>query len=64
MLEFGFNLLVTLLVVVDPLELAPIFAVLARGYLEKRKREAAFQGTLRRPAGIGGLYSLPWLAIP
>jgi len=37
-LEFAFNPFVTLLVVVDPLGLAPIFAVLARGYLEKRKR--------------------------
>ncbi len=64
MLEFAFNPLVTSLVVVDPLGLARIFAVLARGYLEKRKREAAFQGTPRRSAGIRRLYSLPWLAIP
>ncbi len=45
MLEFAFNSLVTLLVVVDPLGLAPIFAALTRGYPEKRKREAAIRGT-------------------
>ena len=45
MLELGFNSLVTLLVVVDPLGLAPIFAALTRGYPEKRKREAALRGT-------------------
>jgi multiple antibiotic resistance protein len=45
MLEFVFNSLVTLLVVVDPLGLAPIFAALTRGYPEKRKREAAIRGT-------------------
>ncbi|MCA1688586.1 MAG: MarC family protein [Actinobacteria bacterium] len=45
MLEFIFNSLVTLLVVVDPLGLAPIFAALTRGYPEKRKREAAIRGT-------------------
>jgi len=44
-LEFVFNSLVTLLVVVDPLGLAPIFAALTRGYPEKRKREAAIRGT-------------------
>ena len=36
----------TLLVVVDPLGLAPIFAALTRGYPEKRKREAAIRGTV------------------
>ncbi len=46
MLEFVFNSLVTLLVVIDPLGLAPIFAALTRGYPEKRKREAAIRGTL------------------
>src|SRR5829696_7687185 len=46
MLEFIFNSLVTLLVVVDPLGLAPIFAALTRGYPEKRKRETAIRGTL------------------
>src|ERR687886_631137 len=46
MLEFASNALVTLLVVIDPLGLAPIFAALTRGYPEKRKREAAIRGTL------------------
>src|ERR671921_1240762 len=46
MLEFVFNSFVTLLVVVDPLGLAPIFAALTRGYPEKRKRETAIRGTL------------------
>ena len=46
MLEFVFNSLVTLLVVIDPLGLAPIFAGLTRGYPEKRKREAAIRGTI------------------
>jgi multiple antibiotic resistance protein len=46
MLEFVFNSLVTLLVVVDPLGLAPIFAALTRGYPEKRKRETAMRGTV------------------
>ena len=45
MLEFVFNSHVTLLVVVDPPGLAPIFAALTRGYPEKRKREAAIRGT-------------------
>jgi multiple antibiotic resistance protein len=46
MLELAFYSLVTLLVVVDPLGLAPIFAALTRGYSEKRKREAAIRGTV------------------
>ncbi len=46
MLEFVFNSFVTLLVVVDPLGLAPIFAALTRGYSEKRKREVAIRGTI------------------
>jgi MarC family membrane protein len=46
MLEFVFNSLVTLLVVIDPLGLSPIFAALTRGYPEKRKREAAIRGTV------------------
>jgi multiple antibiotic resistance protein len=44
--ELVFNSFVTLLVVVDPLGLAPIFAALTQGYSEKRKREAAIQGTM------------------
>ena len=36
----------TLLVVVDPLGLTPIFAALTRGYPEKRKREVATRGTV------------------
>jgi multiple antibiotic resistance protein len=43
--EFVFNSFVTLLVIVDPLGLAPIFAALTRGYPEKCKREAAIRGT-------------------
>src|SRR5215212_686692 len=46
MLEFAFNSFVTLLVVIDPLGLSPIFAALTRGYPEKRKREAAIRGTV------------------
>ncbi len=45
-LEFAFNAFVALLVVVDPLGLAPIFAALTKGYPEKRKREAAIRGTV------------------
>ena len=43
---FAFNAFVTLLVVVDPLGLAPIFAALTRGFSEKSKRESAIRGTL------------------
>ena len=46
MSEFVFNSFVTLLVVVDPLGLAPIFAALTRGYPPKRKRETAVRGTM------------------
>ena len=46
MQELVFNSFVTLLVVVDPLGLAPIFAALTRGYPEKRKRETAIRGTV------------------
>ena len=46
MLEFVFNSFVTLLVVVDPPGLAPIFAALTRGYPEKRKRETAILATV------------------
>jgi multiple antibiotic resistance protein len=45
MLEFAFNSFVTLLVVIDPLGLSPIFAALTRGYPEMRKRQAAIRGT-------------------
>jgi multiple antibiotic resistance protein len=45
-MEFAFNAFVTLLVVVDPLGLAPIFAALTRGFSEKQKRESAIRGTL------------------
>lgn len=43
-MEFVFNSFVTLLVVVDPLGLAPIFAALTRGFSAKRKRESAIRG--------------------
>lgn len=46
MFELAFNSFVTLVVVVDPLGLAPIFAVLTRGYSKRRKREAAIRGTI------------------
>lgn len=46
MFELIFNSLVTLLVVVDPLGLAPIFAALTRGYSGKRRRETAIRGTV------------------
>lgn len=46
MQEFAFNAFVTLLVVIDPLGLAPIFAALTRGFSDKRKRESAIRGTL------------------
>jgi len=45
MLDLTFNAFVTLLVVIDPLGTAPIFAALTRGYTEKRKRETAIRGT-------------------
>jgi multiple antibiotic resistance protein len=44
-LEFVFKSFVTLLVVVYPLGLAPIFAAPTQGYPEKRKKEAAIRGT-------------------
>lgn len=46
MLELAFNSFVTLLVVVDPLGMAPIFAALTGGYAPKRKRETAIRGTV------------------
>jgi MarC family membrane protein len=55
--EFAFNAFVTLLVVVDPLGLAPIFAALTRGFSEKRKRESAIRGTLLG-SGILFLFAL------
>lgn len=45
MFEFIFNAFVTLLVVIDPLGLAPIFAALTRGFSERHKRESAIRGT-------------------
>ncbi len=44
--DFAFNAFVTLLVVIDPLGLAPIFAALTHGYPEKRKRETAIRATV------------------
>lgn len=44
-LELALNALITLIVVVDPLGLAPIFAALTRGNDAKRKREMALRGT-------------------
>lgn len=46
MLDLAFNSFVTLVVVVDPLGLAPIFVALTRGYSRKRKKEAAIRGTI------------------
>ncbi len=46
MLDLAFNSFVTLVVVVDPLGLAPIFAALTRGYSKERKKEAAIRGTI------------------
>jgi multiple antibiotic resistance protein len=48
MLGFVLNSFATPLGAVDPLRLAPIFAVLLEGYSEKRKREAALRGTVLR----------------
>lgn len=44
--EFVFNAFVTLVVVVDPLGLAPIFVALTKGYGPERKRATAVRGTL------------------
>jgi multiple antibiotic resistance protein len=49
-MEYIFNAFVTLLVIVDPLGLAPIFAALTKGFSEKLKRESAIRGTV-----LGGL---------
>jgi multiple antibiotic resistance protein len=57
MLEYVFNAFVTLLVVIDPLGLAPIYAALTQGYSAKRKRESAIRGTALG-AGILFLFTL------
>ena len=46
MTDFFFNAFVTLVVVVDPIGLAPIFVALTRGMDAKHRREAAVRGTL------------------
>ena len=46
MSELIINSFVTLLVVVDPLGLAPIFAALTRGYPESRRRATAIRGAI------------------
>ncbi len=46
MMDLAFNSFVTLLVVIDPPGLAPIFAALTHGYSEKRKRQTAIRGTI------------------
>jgi multiple antibiotic resistance protein len=56
-LELSFNAFVTLMVVVDPLGLAPIFAALTRGNSPKRKRALAIRGTVIG-AGILFLFAL------
>ncbi len=45
MSELLFNAFVTLLVVLDPLGMAPLFVGLTRGRTEAYKREAAIKGT-------------------
>jgi multiple antibiotic resistance protein len=49
-MEYVFNAFVTLLIIIDPLGLAPIFGALTKGFSEKHKRESAIRGTL-----LGGL---------
>ena len=49
-MEYVFNAFVTLLVIIDPLGMAPIFAALTKGFSEKQKRESAIRGTV-----LGGL---------
>ena len=46
MSEFVFNAFVTLLVVVDPLGLAPLFVGLTRGRSVEYRRDAAIRGTM------------------
>ena len=49
-MEYVFNAFVTLLVIIDPLGMAPIFAALTKGFSEKQKRKSAIRGTV-----LGGL---------
>lgn len=58
MLELIFNTFVALLVVVDPMGLAPVFAGLTQGYSEQEKREIAKRATL-----IGGMVLLGFALI-
>ena len=46
MLELIFNSFITLLVVIDPLGLAPLFVGMTQGRSEAYKREAAIRGTV------------------
>lgn len=71
MSELIFNAFVTLLVVVDPLGLAPIFAALTKGYGRERKRATAVRGTLLGGAILllfalvgGGLLGALGIGIP
>jgi multiple antibiotic resistance protein len=45
-LELAFNAFVTLLVVIDPLGLAPLFVGLTRGYAKDQRRAIAVRGVL------------------
>ncbi|MGI9050551.1 MAG: MarC family protein [Rubrobacteraceae bacterium] len=57
MSDFFFNAFVTLVVVVDPIGLAPIFVALTRGTSHGYQREAAIRGTLIG-AGILFIFAL------
>lgn len=57
MSDFFFNAFVTLVVVVDPIGLAPIFVALTRGTSATYRREAAVRGTLIG-AGILFIFAL------
>ena len=57
MTDFFFNAFVTLVVVVDPIGLAPIFVALTRGTSAAYRREAAIRGTLIG-AGILFIFAL------
>ncbi|MBA3473016.1 MAG: hypothetical protein H0T57_07260 [Rubrobacter sp.] len=48
MSELLFNAFVTLIVVLDPLRIAPLFVGLTRDRTEAYKREAAIRGTAPR----------------